>query len=223
MPEVKLTAIPAQENSSSTISVAPHVEIGTPTSLKIVTRVSSHGAVTQTTEASATLSVVSSLNQPHMSAAVNQATSSATLSPILEPSIVSETHKMTPSPVHQSNIGIPGGFNPRQMANMPRLPGPVDINNPSYPTTSTPTKSDSIPNSPPEQISMPPMPSLASGFKLIDANPSAMDAISAGNLPFQETAKDVLSQPLTIVASVPKLATEPGSLDAYYLGLSRAL
>ena len=97
MPEVKLTAIQAQENSSSTISVAPHVEIGTPTSLVIVTLVSSHGAVTQTTEASAKLSFVSSLNQSHMSAAVNQATSSATLSPIIEPPIGSETHKMPPS------------------------------------------------------------------------------------------------------------------------------
>jgi hypothetical protein len=46
------------------------------------------------------------------------------------------------------------------------------------------------------------MPSLASGFQLIDANSSAMDAVSAGNLPFQGTATDVLSQPLTTIASV---------------------
>merc|ERR1719495_449756 len=46
------------------------------------------------------------------------------------------------------------------------------------------------------------MPSLSSGFKLIDANSSAVDAVSAGNLPFQGTATDVLSQPMTTTASV---------------------
>merc|ERR1711981_388457 len=88
------------------------------------------------------------------------------------------------------------------MANMPRLPGSVDINNPSYPTTSTPTKTDALSAAASKQVSMPPMPSLTSGFKLVDANSSAMDAVSAGNLPFQGTATDVLSQPMTTIASV---------------------
>ena len=45
---------------------------------------------------------------------------------------------------------------------------------------------------------MPPMPSMAPGFKLIDANSAALDAVSTGSLPFQGTATDVLSQQLQV-------------------------
>ena len=84
------------------------------------------------------------------------------------------------------------------MENMPRLPGSVDINNPSYPTTSTPTKFEVLPIAATKQIAMPPMPSMAPGFKLIDANSAALDAVSTGSLPFQGTATDVLSQQLQV-------------------------
>ena len=40
---------------------------------------------------------------------------------------------MPPSSIHQANVGVPGGLNPKSSAALPRLPQPIDINNPSYP------------------------------------------------------------------------------------------
>ena len=56
---------------------------------------------------------------------------------VAKPSVslpATDLQKMPPSSVHQANVGVPGGLNPRMATNLPRLPQTIDINNPSYRT-----------------------------------------------------------------------------------------
>ena len=55
---------------------------------------------------------------------------------------------MPPSSIHQANVGVPGGLNPKQTTSLPRLPQPVDINNPSYPASIGGPRMSSVPSMP---------------------------------------------------------------------------
>ena len=84
--------------------------------------------------------------------------------------VAPDPQKMPPSSVHQANVGIPGGFNNRQPHNLPRLPQPFDINNPSYPGKAPANGVSLTPNSM-SAGGPPPMPPVSStSLKVNSAN-----------------------------------------------------
>ena len=141
-----------------------------------------------------------------------------------------DVNQMPPSSAHQANIGIPGGFNPRENIALPKMLGAANANplavpgSARYPTPATtqnlPVAVKSAPpppnqtpttSAPPAVVSVanvPPMPPATKTLKLsgpVNVKTAVSDSVATvGISSAVETTPSVLAMPLT---TVPAAAT----------------